>query len=106
MRTNWQEYTVKDFHKLQGKQAKLNSGGVKTVSMIVGSSLYDNSHNEIDESDILFFAEKEDKTRYFKLQKHFETLSKFDDELLDDLEWAIIDITSSKFGDETSKKKS
>lgn len=94
MKTNWQEYKAKDFQNLRGKRVKLVGNTIETVSMIVGATIYNTSHNEIDESSILFFAEKEDKTRYFKLQKHFETLNRIDEEVLDDLDFAICDILS------------
>ena len=93
MKTNWQLYTPKHFKKLQGKQVKLNNGTVKTVSMIVGASLFDRSNNKIETDDILCFAEKVDMSRFHKLQKHYEILLKYDNDTLNDLAWAIEDTT-------------
>lgn len=72
--------------------------------MIVGTTMYDTSHNEINFDDVSFFRKKEDKTRYFELQKHFETLNKFDNDLIDDLDYAICSTLGVEYGTERFKE--
>ena len=98
----WTRYTEKDFKTLDKTyKVKLTNGKVLSVAMKVGSTLYDNSHNEIDTSDILSFTKKKDFSRFRALQKHNDTLTEYDRDKLDNFEWALLDV----FGEDDQRYK-
>ena len=98
----WTRYTEKDFKTLDKTyKVKLTNGKVLSVAMKVGSTLYDNSHNEIDTSDILSFTKKKDFSRFRALQKHNDTLTEYDRDKLDNFEWALLDV----FGEDDQRCK-
>ena len=99
---NWTRYAEKDFKTLDKTyKVKLTNGKVLSVAMKVGSTLYDNSHNEIDTSDILSFTKKQDFSRFRALQKHNDTLAEYDRDKLDNFEWALLDV----FGEDDQRYK-
>lgn len=98
----WTRYTEKGFKTLDKTyKVKLTNGKVLSVAMKVGSTLYDNSHNEIDTSDILSFTKKKDFSRFRALQKHNDTLTEYDRDKLDNFEWALLDV----FGEDDQRYK-
>ena len=88
----WKEFNFKEnYRELNNTmEVKLNNGKVISVWQIVGGNVLDSRGEEINIDDILFFRAKKDWNRYSTLQKYHQELNKYDEDTLNDFEWAIL----------------
>lgn len=102
MNNTWKPYNKTDFKHLGSDiEVKTNDGKVHSISMIVGTTVFKGRDTEINVDEILFWRKKKDWNRFNTLQKHNQILVEFDEESLDDLEYAIYD----SYENEEDKKK-
>lgn len=87
---NWKTYNKTDFKHLSNNiEVKTNNGKVYSIWNIVGTSVLKKNGEAIDVNDIISWREKKDLEKYKKLQQHYQLLSEYDFEKLDNLEFTI-----------------
>lgn len=89
----WKTFNFKEnFRNLDNTiEVKLYNNKVVSIWNVVGGTPLDKKGEEINTDDIGWFRAKKDLNRFNKLQKHHETLEKYDFDTLDDFEFAIYD---------------
>ena len=89
----WKTFNFKEnFRHLDNTiEVKLYNNKVVSIWNIVGVTPLDKKGEEINTDDIGWFRAKKDLNRFNKLQKHYETLEKYDFDTLDNFEFAIYD---------------
>lgn len=89
----WKTFNFKEnFRHLDNTiEVKLHNNKVVSIWNIVGGTPLDKKGEQIDIKDIGWFRAKKDLSRFNKLQKHYETLEKYDFDTLDNFEFAIYD---------------
>lgn len=89
----WKTFNFKEnFRHLDNTiEVKLHNNKVVSIWNIVGGTPLDKKGEEINTDNIGWFRAKKDLNRFNKLQKHYETLEKYDFDTLDNFEFAIYD---------------